>query len=37
METSSQIHAPAALIPEKDIRVSIVLEVGWAPESIWAL
>jgi hypothetical protein len=33
----SQLHAPAALLPEKQPTVSREQEAGWAPESVWAL
>jgi hypothetical protein len=35
MEMSGQLHAPAALPPEKETVVSIGQEARWAPESVW--
>jgi len=35
MEVSGQLHAPAALPQGKEPLVSIVQEVGWAPELVW--
>jgi hypothetical protein len=36
MEVSGQRHVPAAL-PPKVTQVPIVVEAGWAPETIWAI
>jgi hypothetical protein len=35
MEVSGQLHAPAALLPEKQLLVPIAQEAGWAPELLW--
>jgi hypothetical protein len=32
MEVSGQLHAPAALPPEKEPPVPLGYEAGWAPE-----
>jgi hypothetical protein len=32
---SSQLHAPAALLPENDPLVLIGQEAGWDPEPVW--
>jgi hypothetical protein len=32
---SGQLHAPAALPPEKEPPVPIGYEAGWAPEPVW--
>jgi len=34
MKVSGQLHAPAALLPEKEPPVSIVREAEWAPEPV---
>jgi hypothetical protein len=35
MEARGQLHAPAALPPEKEPAVPIGYEVGWTPEPVW--
>jgi hypothetical protein len=35
MEVSGQLHAPAALPPEKGHLVPIGQEAGWTPEPVW--
>jgi hypothetical protein len=35
MEVSGQLHAPAALLPEKQPPVPNLLEAGSAPEPVW--
>jgi hypothetical protein len=35
LEVRGQLHAPAALLPEKDPPVPIGLEARWAPEAVW--
>jgi hypothetical protein len=35
LEVSRQLHAKAALPPEKDLPVPIGQEAGWAPEPVW--
>jgi hypothetical protein len=37
MEVNSELHAPAALYPGKLSPVTIGLEAGWAPDSVWTL
>jgi hypothetical protein len=37
MEVGGQLHASAALPPEKERTVSIGFEAGWAPEPVWAM
>jgi hypothetical protein len=37
MEVVGQIHAPAALSPEKEPPVPIGYEAGWASEPVWTL
>jgi hypothetical protein len=37
MEGSSQLHAPAALPPEKELPVPIGYEAAWVPEPVWNL
>jgi hypothetical protein len=37
MEVSGELHAPAALPPEKEPPVSIGQEAGWAPKPVWTL
>jgi hypothetical protein len=37
VEVSCQLHAPAALLPEKSTLAPIVDEAGWAPEPVWTL
>jgi hypothetical protein len=37
MEVSGQLHASAAISPEKETMVPIGWEVGWAPEPGWIL
>jgi hypothetical protein len=34
---SNQLHAPAALLLEKEASIFIKQEVVWAPEPVWAL
>jgi hypothetical protein len=36
-EVSGQLHAPAALPPEKEPPVPIRYEVGWVPEPVWTM
>jgi len=35
MELSDQLHAPAALSPEKEPLLRIGKEAGWDPELVW--
>jgi len=35
MEVSGQLHASAALPPEKQLLLPIREEAGWAPEPFW--
>jgi hypothetical protein len=35
MEVCSQLHAPAALVPEKGLMVHIGQEAGWTSEAVW--
>jgi len=35
MEVSSQLHAPVALPPGKELLVPTGEEAGWVPEPIW--
>jgi hypothetical protein len=37
MKLSGQLHAPIALLPEKEPPVPIWQEAGWAPEMVWTL
>jgi hypothetical protein len=37
MEVSGQLQAPPALPLEKQSPVTIVQEVGWAPEPFWTI
>jgi hypothetical protein len=37
MEASGQIHAPAALLPRKELLVVIGEEAGWASQPVWTL
>jgi hypothetical protein len=37
MEVSGQLHAPAALPPEKEPVVPIGEEAEWAPEPFWTV
>jgi len=36
MEMSDQLHAPSALLTEKEHPVPTVQESRWAPEPVWA-
>jgi hypothetical protein len=35
MEVSDQLHAPAALLPVKELTCTHWIEAGWAPEPFW--
>jgi hypothetical protein len=37
LEVSGQLHAPAALPPEKEPPILIGEEAGWAPEPVWTI
>jgi hypothetical protein len=37
MQLSGQLHVSAGLPPQKEPRVPIGYEAGWAPESVWTL
>jgi hypothetical protein len=34
---NGQLHAPAALIPGKELQVPIRWELRWTPESVWTI